>query len=301
VADTVETKPQTSPQSVATAGGLKVGIPKEIHPGERRVGIVPRVVPRLAKLGYEVVVESGAGDGAAFTDHAYVEAGARVVSDPRALWAEADLILKVRAPMPNPSLGADEADLLKEGARLISFIWPAQNKDLVDRLAKRKATVLAMDAVPRITRAQKLDALSAMANIAGYRAVIEAASLYGRFLGGQITAAGRVRPANVLVIGAGVAGLAAVGTARSLGAVVKAFDTRPAVREQVESLGGQFVTFEFAESGEGEGGYAKQVSDAYLAAEQEFIAGLAKDADIVITTALVPGKPAPKLRAGTAR
>ena len=295
MADTVETKPQTSPQSVATAGGLKVGIPKEIHPGERRVGIVPRVVPRLAKLGYEVVVESGAGDGAAFTDHAYVEAGARVVSDPRALWAEADLILKVRAPMPNPSLGADEADLLKEGARLISFIWPAQNKDLVDRLAKRKATVLAMDAVPRITRAQKLDALSAMANIAGYRAVIEAASLYGRFLGGQITAAGRVRPANVLVIGAGVAGLAAVGTARSLGAVVKAFDTRPAVREQVESLGGQFVTFEFAESGEGEGGYAKQVSDAYLAAEQEFIAGLAKDADIVITTALVPGKPAPKL------
>ena len=195
----------------------------------------------------------------------------------------------------NAALDQHEADLLKEGARLISFVWPAQNKELIERLARRRATVLAMDAVPRTTRAQKLDALSAMGNIAGYRAVIEAASIYGRFLGGQITAAGTIRPATVLVLGAGVAGLAAVGCAKSLGAIVKAFDTREAVREQVESLGGQFVTFSFDEKGEGEGGYAREMSDAYLVAEQEFIAGHAKDADIVITTALIPGKPAPKL------
>jgi NAD(P) transhydrogenase subunit alpha len=212
-----------------------------------------------------------------------------VVPDSKQVWAEADLILKVRAPLPA------EVDLLREGAGLISFLWPGQNKDLVTQLGRRKATVLAMDAVPRISRAQKLDALSAMANIAGYRAVIEAASVYGRFLGGQITAAGRIRPATVLVVGAGVAGLAAVGAARSLGAIVKAFDTREAVREQVESLGAQFVTFQMDEKGEGEGGYAKQMSDAFLAAEQEFLAGQAKDADIVITTALIPGRPAPRL------
>jgi NAD(P) transhydrogenase subunit alpha len=250
---------------------------------------------KLAKLGFDVVVESGAGTAAAFTDSAYEEAGARVVADTAKVWGEADLVLKVREPEMNRALDRHETDLLKEGARLISFVWPAQNKDLLDRLARRKATVLAMDAVPRISRAQKLDALSAMANIAGYRAVIEASAIYGRFLGGQITAAGSVRPATVLVLGAGVAGLAAVGCAKSLGAIVKAFDTREAVREQVESLGGQFVTFKFDEKGEGEGGYAKEMSDAFLAAEQEFIAGHAKDADIVITTALIPGKPAPKL------
>jgi NAD(P) transhydrogenase subunit alpha len=250
---------------------------------------------KLAKLGFDVTVESGAGNAAAFTDQAYEEAGARIVQEAAAVWSESDLILKVREPEMNAALNRHEADLLKEGGRLISFIWPGLHKDLLERLARRKATVLAMDAVPRITRAQKLDALSAMANIAGYRAVIEGASVYGRFLGGQMTAAGTVRPATVLVLGAGVAGLAAVGCAKSLGAIVKAFDTREAVREQVESLGGQFITFAFNEKGEGEGGYAKEMSGAYLAAEQEFIAGHAKDADIVITTALIPGKPAPKL------
>jgi NAD(P) transhydrogenase subunit alpha len=295
VTDALETKPETVPKPAHTPGRLKLGVPKEIHPGERRVAVVPRMAAKLAKLGFDVIVESGAGNQAAFTDQAYEEAGAQIVSGAAKVWGEADLILKVREPEMNAALDRHEADLLKEGARLISFVWPAQNKELLERLVRRKATVLAMDAVPRISRAQKLDALSAMANIAGYRAVIESAAVYGRFLGGQITAAGSIRPATVLVLGAGVAGLAAVGCAKSLGAIVKAFDTREAVREQVESLGGQFITFTFDEKGEGEGGYAKQMSDAYLAAEQEFIAGHAKDADIVITTALIPGKPAPKL------
>ena len=293
--ETLETKPAPAAETARPQGRLILGVPKEIHSGERRVAVVPRMAAKLAKLGFDVVVETGAGNASAFTDQAYEEAGARIGADPAKVWGEADLVLKVREPEMNAALNRHEADMLKEGARLISFVWPAQNKELLSRLALRKATVLAMDAVPRISRAQKLDALSAMANIAGYRAVIESAGIYGRFLGGQITAAGSVRPATVLVLGAGVAGLAAVGCAKSLGAIVKAFDTREAVREQVESLGGQFVKFEFDEKGEGEGGYAKQMSDAYLAAEQEFIAGHAKDADIVITTALIPGKPAPKL------
>jgi NAD(P) transhydrogenase subunit alpha len=293
VAETLETKPATLTSPAGSPGRLKVGVPKEIHSGERRVAVVPRMAAKLAKLGFDVMVESGAGHQAAFTDQAYEEAGARIVADPVKVWGEADLVLKVREPELNKALDRHEADLLKEGARLISFVWPAQNKELLERLVRRKATVLAMDAVPRISRAQKLDALSAMANIAGYRAVIESAAVYGRFLGGQMTAAGSIRPATVLVLGAGVAGLAAVGCAKSLGAIVKAFDTREAVREQVESLGGQFIKFEFDEKGEGEGGYAKQMSDAYLAAEQEFIAGHAKDADIVITTALIPGSRRP--------
>jgi NAD(P) transhydrogenase subunit alpha len=295
VAETLESKPATLTAPAGKPGRLKLGVPKEIHSGERRVAVVPRMAAKLAKLGFDVMVESGAGNLSAFTDQAYEEAGARIVADALKVWGEADLVLKVREPELNRALDRHEADLLKEGARLISFVWPAQNKELLERLVRRKATVLAMDAVPRISRAQKLDALSAMANIAGYRAVIESAAVYGRFLGGQITAAGSIRPATVLVLGAGVAGLAAVGCAKSLGAIVKAFDTREAVREQVESLGGQFIKFEFDEKGEGEGGYAKQMSDAYLTAEQEFIAGHAKDADIVITTALIPGKPAPKL------
>ena len=198
----------------------------------------------------------------------------------------------MRQPTARPG-GGNEADLLKPGATLISFIWPAQNKPLLDRLAAHKLTVFAMDAVPRITRAQKLDALSAMANIAGYRAVVEAAHHFGRFFSGQVTAAGRVKPAQVLILGAGVAGLAAVAAAKGLGAVVKAFDTRPVVREQVESLGAQFIEFKFEESGEGAGGYAKQMSDAYLAAEQALIAKHAQASDIIISTALIPGKPAP--------
>jgi H+-translocating NAD(P) transhydrogenase subunit alpha len=274
---------------------LCVGIPKEIFPEERRVAATPATVQRIKKLGLDVWVEAGAGEGASALDSAYAEAGATIVQDADELWKGSDIVLKVRAPGPFGD-GEHEADLLREGALLISFVWPAQNEPLLERLQARKVTVLAMDAVPRITRAQKLDALSAMANVAGYKAVVEAASHFGRFLGGQITAAGRVKPANVLVIGAGVAGLAAIGAAKSLGAMVRAFDTRPVVREQIESMGARFVEFKFeGETGEGQGGYAKQVSDAYLVAEQTLLATHCAECDVVITTALIPGKPAPKL------
>jgi NAD(P) transhydrogenase subunit alpha len=271
---------------------MKVGIPKEIYPHECRVAATPDTVEKMVKLGLEVVVETGAGEASSFADAAYIEGGARI-ADAAAVY-DADIVLKVRQPIAR-SGGAHEADQLKPGTILISFIWPAQNKALVDKLAARKVTVFAMDAVPRITRAQKLDALSAMANIAGYRAVVEAAHHFGRFFSGQVTAAGRVKPAQVLILGAGVAGLAAIAAARGLGAVVKAFDTRPVVREQVESLGAQFIEFKFEEAGEGAGGYAKQMSEAYLAAEQALIAKHAQSSDIIISTALIPGKPAPVL------
>jgi H+-translocating NAD(P) transhydrogenase subunit alpha len=273
---------------------MKVGIPKEIYPHESRVAAVPETVHKIRKLGFDVVVEAGAGDAATCADSTYVEAGATIAPNSETLYAEADVVLKVRQPIALGG-GKHEADLLKEGATLISFFWPAQNKELIERLAARKVTVLAMDAVPRITRAQRMDALSAMANIAGYRAVIEAASHFGRFFPGQVTAAGRVKPAQVFIVGAGVAGLAAIAAARALGAQVRAFDTRPAVREQVESLGATFVEFKFEESGEGVGGYAREMSEAYLAAEQAMIAQHAKQSDIVISTALIPGKVAPQL------
>src|SRR4029079_17964844 len=272
---------------------MKVGIPKEIYPHECRVAGAPDTVEKMVKLGLEVVVEAGAGDASSFADAAYIEAGAKI-ADAAGVYAASDIIFKVRQPIGRPG-GAHEADQLKPGTILVSFIWPAHTKALFDKLAARKVTVFAMDAVPRITRAQKLDALSAMANIAGYRAVIEAANRFGRFFSGQVTAAGRVKPAQVLILGAGVAGLAAIAAARGLGAVVKAFDTRPVVREQVESLGAQFIEFKFEESGEGAGGYAKQMSDAYLAAEQALIAKHASASDIIISTALIPGKPAPVL------
>jgi NAD(P) transhydrogenase subunit alpha len=269
---------------------LKVGIPKETVFGERRVAATPQTCSRIAKLGYDVLVQAGAGEAASHLDSAYAEAGVKVVADAAALWRDADVILKVRAP------DFDELMLMKDGATLIAFIWPAQNRELLEKLQAKRATVLAMDAVPRTTRAQRMDALSATANLAGYRAVIEAAAHFGRPLGAQTTAAGRIKPARVLVIGAGVAGLAAVAAARALGAVVSAFDTRPAVREQVQSLGATFLPFEWkGETGEGEGGYARQMSDAYLEAEQTFIAQHTKQSDIIITTALVPGIAAPKL------
>ena len=271
-----------------------IGIPKEVAHNERRVAATPTVVAKIIKLGAEVIVESGAGEGAQCLDGAYAETGARVVADAASLWAEADVVLKVRAPMLRAD-GKHEADLVKEGAHVICFVWPAQNAALLEQLAERKVTLLAMDMMPRITRAQKMDALSAMANVVGYRAVIEAATHFGRFFPGQITAAGKVKPAQVMIIGAGVAGLAAIAAARSMGAVVRAFDTRPAVREQVQSLGARFLEFRFEESGEGEGGYAKQMSDAYLAAEQSLIADNAKEVDIIVSTAVIPGADAPKL------
>jgi H+-translocating NAD(P) transhydrogenase subunit alpha len=289
--------PDPAPAASASAGlqtgPRTIGVPKELFPGERRVALVPAAVQKLVKRGFKVVVEHGAGAGASFLDQDYQQAGA-TLADAAGVWSQGELILKVRGPMQTPT-GRHEAEQLREGAWLVSFIWPAQNRALLDQLAARKAVVLAMDMVPRITRAQKLDALSVMGNIAGYRAVLEGAHHYGRTLGGSMTAAGKVKPATVFVLGAGVAGLAAIGAARNLGAQVKAFDTRAAVREQVESMGGQFVELKFEESGEGEGGYAKEMSDAFVAAEQALIAQHAKDSDIIITTALIPGKKAPVL------
>jgi H+-translocating NAD(P) transhydrogenase subunit alpha len=274
---------------------MRIGVPQEIHPGERRVAATPQTVIRLLRMGFEVWTQAGAGEQAGFSDAAYTEAGATVVPDVRALWAESDIVLKVRAPADNPELGLHEAEMLREGACLIGFIWPAQNDALLARLVARRATVLAMDCIPRITRAQKMDALSSMANIAGYRAVVEAAHVFPRFLGGQITAAGRIDPAKVLVIGAGVAGLAAIAAAKAMGAVVRAFDTRHEVKEQVQSLGAEFLEVHVREAGEGEGGYAKEMSKEYLQAETAMLASQAMEVDIIITTALIPGKPAPEL------
>jgi NAD(P) transhydrogenase subunit alpha len=273
---------------------MRVGIPKEVAAGERRVSATPTTVAKLAKLGIEVIVQAGAGEAADALDAQYVGVGATIAPDAESLYRDADLVLKVRPPQELPD-GRHEVDLMKEGATLLGFIWPGQNMPLVQRMAARKATVLAMDAMPRITRAQSMDALSVFANIVGYRAVIEAAAQFGMFFPGQMTAAGRVKPAQVMVIGAGVAGLAAIACARSLGAVVRAFDTRPSVREQVQSLGASFLTIELEESGEGGGGYAKEMSAEYIAAEQALIAANAKDVDVIISTAVVPGKPAPLL------
>jgi proton-translocating NAD(P)+ transhydrogenase subunit alpha len=274
---------------------MKVAVPREIHLGERRVAATPDTVRRLIKMGFQVSVEAGAGAACSISDADYQQAGATTVASRLELWQQADVVLKVRPPELDVEQGRHEADALRDGAALVSFIWPATNELLVDQLARRHATVLAMDQIPRITRAQKMDALSSMANIAGYRAVIEAASFFGRFFTGQMTAAGKVPPAQVLVIGAGVAGLAAVGTARGLGAIVKAFDTRSVVKEQVQSMGAEFLEINIAEDGAGLGGYAKEVSPAFLAAEKELFLREARTVDIIITTALVPGKPAPKL------
>ena len=274
---------------------MRIGIPQEIHTDERRVGTTPEVASKLIKLGFTVALQKGAGVAADLSDDAYRSCGVEIVEDARALWSTADVILKVRAPEPHPALGCHEVDLMQEGATLISFLWPAQNPDLLERLAARRVTVLAMDSVPRISRAQKLDALSSMANIAGYRAVIEAAQNFGRFFTGQVTAAGKVPPAKVFIIGAGVAGLAAIGAANGLGAIVRAMDTRPEVKDQVKSLGAEFVGVDYQEEGGGAGGYAKVMSEGFQKAQREAIAKQCMEVDIVITTALIPGKPAPKL------
>ena len=266
-----------------------IGIPKETFPGEKRVATVPDVVEKLRKLGFQILVQSGAGEGASIGDEEYRAAGATVAPDAAALWSGADIIFKVRAP------SREEVALLREGGTLVSFIWPAQNPELLKALAARKCTVLAMDCVPRISRAQKLDALSSMANIGGYRAVIEAAHEFGRFFTGQITAAGKVPPAKVFVIGAGVAGLAAIGAASGLGAIVRANDTRPEVADQIKSLGGEYVPVDYVEEGSGVGGYAKVMSEGFQKAQRDVFARQAKEVDIIITTALIPGKPAPKL------
>ena len=259
------------------------------------MALTPENVSRLIKMGFTVAVEHDAGAGASFDDNDYIAAGAEIVANTRQIWQTGDVLLKVQPPAPHPELGVHEADLIREGGTLISFLYPGKNKDIVDKLAARRATAIAVDQIPRITRAQKMDALSSMANIAGYRAVVEAASFYGRFFTGQMTAAGRVPPAKVLVIGAGVAGLAAIGAARAMGAIVRAFDTRPTVKEQVKSMGAEFIELNVAEDGEGAGGYAKEMSPAFIKAEMEMFLEQAKDVDIIITTALVPNRPAPIL------
>ncbi len=267
-----------------------IGIPREIFPGEKRVAAAPDVVQKLIGLGFSVVVEAGAGAGADFYDDAFMAAGAKIAASAAEIWSTADIVFKVRAPAP------EEVAQIREGQTLISFIWPAQNPALMDELKAKKATVLAMDAVPRLlSRAQKMDALTSQAGVTGYRAVIEAANAFGRYFAGQITAAGKIPPAKVFVAGAGVAGLAAIGTAVGLGAIVRANDTRAEVADQVKSMGAEFVKVDYEEEGSGGGGYAKVMSEGFQAAQRKMYAEQAKDADIIITTALIPGKPAPKL------
>ena len=276
---------------------MKIGIPKEVHTGEKRVAGTPDTLFHYLKLGFEVLVEKDAGAEANYSDAAYAENGARIVDDARTLWAESDIVIKVRAPEQHPVANVHETELLKEGGTLISVMQPALNPDLLQQLASRKATALSLDSIPRISRAQKMDVLSSMANIAGYRAVMEAANVFGRFFTGQITAAGKVPPAKVMIIGAGVAGLSAVGTSVALGAIVRAFDTRPEVKEQVESMGAEFLELDFeeAEDGTPSDGYAKVMSQAFIDAEMALFAEQAKEVDIIITTALIPGRKAPVL------
>lgn len=274
---------------------MKIRVPKEVHAHEARVALTPKTAKELLAFGFEVAIESGAGSAATFTDESYENIGVTIVTDTKQLWQQADIILKVRAPEKHADLNCHELDLLPPKTTLISFINPAQNESLLKSLASNDNTTLAMDAVPRITRAQKLDALSSMANIAGYRAVIEAAEHFGRFFTGQTTAAGSIPPAKVLVIGAGVAGLSAVSTAGSLGAIVRAFDTRPEVKEQIESMGAKFLQVEIKEEGAGTGGYAKVMSKEFIEAEMALFKDQAKEVDIIITTALIPGKKAPIL------
>ena len=273
---------------------MRIGVPKEVHAGEKRVATVPDVAEKLIKLGFSVAIETGAGEDANFSDAAYRAVGCEILSRDD-VWSTADIILKVRAPEIHTETSLNEVARLREGAALISFIWPAQNPTLMQQLVDRKATVLAMDCVPRISRAQKLDALSSMANIAGYRAVIEAAHEFGRFFTGQVTAAGKVPPAKVFIIGVGVAGLAAIGAANGLGAIVRASDTRPEVKDQVKSMGAEFVEVDYQEEGSTAGGYAKVMSEGFQKAQRALYAQQAKDVDIIITTALIPGKPAPRL------
>ncbi len=276
-------EPSTSQQP------LRLVIPKESYPGERRVALTPGQVEKFRKLGFNVDVQIDAGSGAGFDDQEYQAAGANLVSDPKTLLGSADVILKVRAP------SSEEIAMMRPGAFLASFVAPAQNPDLLKQLSAKQISALALDAIPRTTRAQKMDVLSSMANLAGYRAVIEAAAAFSRPFTGQITAAGKMPPAKIMVIGAGVAGLAAIGAGRALGAIVRAFDTRPEVKDQITSMGAEFLELDFKEDGTGEGGYAKVMSPEFIKAEMELFAKQAKDVDIIVTTALIPGVKAPVL------
>jgi NAD(P) transhydrogenase subunit alpha len=270
---------------------VKIGAPKEIEPGEARVAMTPDSALQLQKLGYDCVIEAGAGEAAGFTDAAYEAAGVTVVKTAAALWKDADIVTKVRPPT------TAEAKKFREGQLLISFFWPGQNEKLMEAAKSAGTNVIAMDMVPRISRAQKMDALSSTANIAGYRAVIEAGNNFGRFFTGQVTAAGKVPPAKVLVIGAGVAGLAAIGTSTSLGAITYAFDVRPEVAEQIESMGAEFVFLDFEDTQDSSatGGYAAPSSPEFREKQLEKFREMAPEIDIVICTALIPGRDAPVL------
>ena len=275
---------------------MKVGVPKEIVVGENRVALVPDAVGLLRKAGPQILFESGAGEGAFFPDRAYEAAGATIVSDPVALFTEADVVLKVQTPALNPVLGKHEVELMREGTVLISFLQPLSHPDLVNRLVERKITSFSMDLIPRIARAQKMDALSSQSTVAGYKAVLAAASSLGKFFPMLVTAAGTIPPAKVLVLGAGVAGLQAIATARRLGAMVQAYDIRPAVKEQVESLGGTFIELDLGgEKTEEVNGYAEELSAESQEREKVLLRRHVPEADIVITTALIPGKRAPVL------
>ena len=279
-----------STEAAATPVPQRIGVPREIFPGEKRVATVPEAVGKLIKLGFAVVVEHDAGALANVSDEDYRQAGASIAPTAAELWRGSDIVFKVRAPTP------DEVALMHAGQTLIGFIWPAQNPDLMQQLADMKVTVLSIDALPRtLSRAQKMDALTSMAGVSGYRAVVEAANAFGRFFNGQITAAGKVPPAKVFIAGAGVAGLAAIGAAASLGAIVRANDTRAEVADQVVSLGGEFVKVDYEEEGSGGGGYAKVMSEGFQQAQRAMYAKQAREVDIIITTALIPGKPAPRL------
>lgn len=268
---------------------MKVGIPRETTVNEARVAATPKTVQRLIKQGFEVFIETKAGELASYSDQSYQDVGAMILPNATALYEKSDIVLKVQP------LTENEIQMVKMGTLVASYLWPAQNTELLQRLASKKINAIAMDAIPRISRAQKMDVLSSMANIAGYRAVIESANYFGKFLNGQITAAGKVDPAKVLIIGAGVAGLAAIGTANSLGAIVRAFDTRKEVREQIQSMGAQFLTVELEEDGATATGYSKEMSPAFIEAEMALFRAQAKEVDIIITTAQIPGKSAPKL------
>lgn len=269
---------------------MKIGAPREIFAGERRVAMTPQSALALQKLGYECLIESGAGKESRFSDDDYRNAGVEVVETADALWEQSDIVVKVRGPE-----GEAEINRARSEQILISLFWPAQNGDMLEAMAKKNTTIIAMDMVPRISRAQKMDALSSMANIGGYRAVVEASNNFDRFFTGQITAAGKVPPAKVLVIGAGVAGLAAIGAAQSMGAIVLAFDVRPEVAEQIESMGAEFLFLDFTEDGSGDGGYAAPSSPEFREKQLALFRAQAPDVDIVITTALIPGRDAPKL------
>lgn len=273
---------------------MLISVPKERLMGETRVAATPKTVSQLINLGFTVQIEQGAGLLASFSDNDYVQAGANIVDESNEAFT-ADIILKVNAPLDGTNDSANEIALINDHSSLISFVWPAQNESLMEQLSTKNINVMAMDCVPRMSRSQSLDALSSMANIGGYRAVIEAAHEFGRFFTGQITAAGKVPPAKVLVIGAGVAGLAAIGAAGSLGAIVRAFDTRLEVKEQIQSMGGEFLELNFEENSDSSDGYAKVMSKEFIDAEMALFAEQAKDVDIIITTALIPGRPAPKL------